>query len=194
MFDFLKPKTEIRPEELGIVFADTLASIWFKKIAEHVSGYSKFDDVAEITKSELQTLWRLFLMVHCTVISVGVESTHIDEDNKRIVLDAFWNSVADCLREQVSEAEAVAFQKNTAEWYPKLKELMVEPSVRFTTGGLGPGKALLKLALPHRDLGENVPFAVRLTVDFVSVYVALTELAVEAVKRSKFKKSLIRHE
>lgn len=194
MFDFLKPKIEIRPEELGIVLAQTLESIWFKKIAEHVSEYSTSDDVPEITDSELETLWRLFLLVHCAAISVAIESADISDHNKRVVLDAFWTSVTDALREQVSETEAVIFEKNTAEWYPKLRELMVDPSVGFTQGGLGPGKALLRLALPHRDLEENVDFAVKLTLDFVAAYAALTEFAVKTVKKSRFKESLIKYE
>ena len=191
MFDFLKRKTKIRPEELGIVLADVLASLWFKKITEHVSDYK---DVSGIIEKELENLWRVFLMLHCTAISVGVESTGITEQNKKIILDAFWNTVANHLREQVSENESLIFQDNTSKWYPKLRDLMVDPSSGFTKGGLGPGKVLFTLAMPHRELKENVKVARRLTGEFVSTYAALTKYSVESVKKSEFTESMISYE
>ena len=190
MFDFLKPRTKIRPEELGIALA--VGSITFKKITKSVSEYK---DVPDITEAELQNLWRVLLMLHCVVISVGVKSTGITAQNEKIVLDAFWNTVADLLREQVSEDEALEFQHNTAKWYPQLRELLVDPSLGFTEAGLGPGKALLAMAMPHRDLKENVDVAIRLTLlEFTPTYAAFTKFAVDSVKKSKFAESMISYE
>lgn len=195
MFGFLKRKTKIRPEDLGIVLAQVLESLWFTKISEHVSQYK---NLSGITDEELNNLWRVLLMLHCTAISVGVESTGAAELNKKIVLDAFWNTVPDLLKEQVSEAQAQIFRENVAIWYPTLQKLIVDPSSGFPNeGSLGPGKVLFQLAMPKRDLKENVDMmdiVVRLTGEFVSTYVAQIEFAVNSVNKSKFTESMISYE
>ena len=95
----LSKRTKIRPEELGIALADVLATNYFQEIVKHAN---EFRDIGNFTNSELETLQHLLLMIHWTAISVGVEKTDIDENNKKIILDSFWNSVSDELRENTS--------------------------------------------------------------------------------------------
>ncbi len=206
---FEKSKIRMRPEELGIELAQTLASTWFEKISSHVNEYKT--KIAGVTESELESLWQLFLMLHCTAISVGVESS-VENPTKKIVLDAFWNSVRDILREDVSEKAASDFEEATAAWYPQLREIMVEPSTAFGPGSLGPGKVLLGMALPNRDIQRHVktiddfkalPVQDRqqylelvdeLTAYFSSTLIALSQFATDCIKKTKFTKSWVVYE
>lgn len=69
LFDFLKPKTKIRPEELGLALATVLVSQWLETITKHSQEYGR--QVSNITKKELNDLWHLLLIFHCTKI-IGV--------------------------------------------------------------------------------------------------------------------------
>lgn len=184
MFDFLKRKEKMRPEELGIALATILVSQWPKRITKHTQEYGRL--VSNITQKELNDLWHLFLMLHCTAISVGVESSNLKDTDTRIILDTFWNSVPDFLREHGLEKEAAAFQANTARWYEILREPVMEPTSAFPSpGNLGPGKTLFKLAMPNREMRENVDLITELTGYFVSTVVALSEFAMNSVKSTK---------
>lgn len=190
MFDFLKPKTKMRPEDLGIVLATVLVSQWLERITKHAQEYGRL--VSNVTQAEQDDLWHLFLLLHCTAISAGVESSNLGETDTRIVLDAFWNSVPDLLRENGLEKESAAFQANTARWYKILREPIMGPTSAFSSpGSLGPGKTLFKLALPNRELQESVDLITELTGYFVSTFVALSEFAVNSVKGTKLLPSII---
>lgn len=190
MFDSLKLKTKMRPEELGITLATVLVSQWLERITKHTEEYGK--RVLDITQRELDDLWQLFLMLHCTVISAGVESSGLEDKNTRIVLDSFWNSVGDLLRENGFEREALAFQTNTTQWYETLRRLVMDPDSAFPSpGSLGPGKKLFVLAMPNRDMRENIDLVMQLTGYFVATEVALHEFAIKSVKRTKFLPSMI---
>jgi hypothetical protein len=189
MFDFLKPKTKMRPEELGMALATVLVSQWPERITKHSQEYGR--QVSNITKKELNDLWLLFLMLHCTVISVGIESSNLGDSDTRIILDAFWNSVPDLLRENGLENESVAFQANTARWYEILREPVLEPTSAFSPGNLGPGKTLFKLAMPNRDMRESIDLITELTFYFVSTVAALSEFAINSVKKTKLLPSMI---
>jgi hypothetical protein len=182
----MKQKTKIRPEELGIVLSDVLATTYFQKIVEHAN---EFRSIGNFTDSELETLQHLLLMIHCAAISVGMEMTDIDDNNKKIILDSFWNSVSDELRANVSEKESIRFEYNTTAWYPKIREMILEPNTEFGPGSLGPGKTLLLMALPNRDLRNSLRVIRRLMTEFISTSVALTKYAVDCVNMSKFTKS-----
>ncbi len=190
MFDFLKPKTKMRPEDLGIALATVLVSQWPERITRHAQEYGRL--VSNITQAELNDLWHLFLILHCTAISVGVESSSLEDTDTRIILDAFWNSVPDLLRENGLEKESVAFQANTTRWYEILREPAMDPTSAFSSpGSLGPGKTLFKLAMPDREMRESIDLITELTGYFVSTVVALSEFAINSVKRTKLLPSMI---
>jgi hypothetical protein len=131
-------------------------------------------------------------MLHCTAISVGVESSDIEETDTRIILDTFWNSIPDLLRESGLEKESIAFQSNIARWYEILREPVMEPMSAFPSpGSLGPGKILFKLAMPNREIRESIALITELTGYFVSTVVALSEFAIKSVKRTKLLPSMI---
>ncbi len=188
MFDFLKPKTRIRPEELGTVLATAIVSTWSDKITERAN---ELNSIADFTQSELHGLWQMLLMLHCTSISVGVETSAIEETNKQIILDAFWNSMSDLFRENASLEQSQTFEKNTATWYPEIREMMLEPNAEFGAGSLGPGKQLIHLAMPDRNIRESVDLVTEMTCEYASTFTALSKYATDCVKRSKLTKSLI---
>lgn len=191
MLDFLKPKTKMRPEELGIALATVLVSQGLEGITKHSQEYGK--QVSNITERELNDLWLLFLILHCTVISVGIEASNLGDADTRIILDAFWNSVPDLLQEHRLGKESVAFQANTAPWYEELREPVVEPTSAFSPGSLGPGKTLFKLAMPNRNARENLYLTTELTSYFASTVVAMSEFSTDSVKRTKLLPTKISH-
>lgn len=187
MFEFLKSKTKMRPEELGVTLATVLAAAWFQKIIDYVMEFKKLPD---ITETELKSLWQTILFLYCTVISTAIESSSIQDNNRKIVLDAFWSTVSDLLKEHISEQDSVAFEANTPTLYPKLRELIIDTP----KSTIGPGKVLFEIAMPQRDINSHMDTIDDLTSYFFSTEIALTKFTLDSVKKTKLEKSLIAYE
>jgi len=191
MFDFLKPKTISSPEEFGMALAEAFGSIWFQKIEDRAN---ELIHTGDFSREETYALFHVLLMLHCTAISVGLETIGLEETSKKVVLDSFWNSVANLLREDASIEEAQTFERNTGTWYTKIKEMMLEPSTQSGGGNLGAGKELLQMAVPNRNVRENLDMVDELSVEFASTFAALSKFATDSVKRTKLTKPIISYE
>jgi hypothetical protein len=188
MFEFLKSKkANMRPEELGMTLATVLFATWLQKIIDYVM---EFKELPNITESELSGLWQTILFLHCGVVSTAIESSSIQDDDRRIILDAFWNTVSDWLRENIAEQEAAAFEANTATLYPKVRKLIVDTP----TTGMGPGKVLFEIAMPQREVKPHLDTIDELSSYFFATKTALTQFTEESIKKTKLEKSLLAHE
>lgn len=187
MFDFLKSKTKMRPEEFGIMLATVLAGTWFQKIVDYVMGFKELADAAE---SELGGLWQTLLLLHCVVISNAVESSSIQPHSKKVILDAFWSAVSDLLKECISEQDSSAFEANTPILYPKLQELIDSPSQNST----GPGRALFEMAMPNKNIRSHMDAIDELGGYFLSTRIALGKFTLDSIKATKLEKSLMVYE
>lgn len=183
MFEFLKSKSKMRPEELGITLATVLAATWFQQMIDYVMEFKKLPD---ITESELSGLWQTILFLYCVVISIAIESSSIQHNYRKVVLDVFWSTVSDLLKEHISEQDAAAFEANTPTLYPKLRELIVNTP----TTSIGPGKVLFEIAMPQRDVRSNMDTIDDLASYFFSTKISLTQFTLDCIKKTK----LIAHE
>lgn len=197
--NFLKPKTKMAPEDLGMWIAQFQIEKFHlrtslalnKSVAD---GPSADKNISAVGKSDLERLWHVILILECVVISVAIEFSRVSEFNKRVVLDVFWNCLPELIAELHSEEKATDYKNNLSEWYPTLRALVIEPSHAYGPGSLGPGKVLYELAMPNRHIYENTDLVIKLTCDFASIYVAATKFAVSCIRQTKFTKSMLRYE
>lgn len=193
MFGLFEQKTKMSPEEFGMMLAMVLSTQWPSRITKHASELG--EQVTNVTQSELNDIWYLFFILHCIVVSAEVESSSIDEDNVRIILDAFWNTIPDALHEKGLTKESIVFQSETEKWYEILREMVLEPdAVLSSPGSLGPGKILFQLVMQSRDMRENIDLIDELTGYFASTVVALSEFTKKSISKTKFLPSLIAYE
>jgi len=177
IFDFLKPKKKLSPEEVGEAMALVFCDQFVPKMQDYVREFGGFP---EITKQRLDDLFYLYLMYWSTAISLEIELSDIYDDDKKIILDYFWNYIPeilrDCYREHKTLADEVssAFERNTELMYPKIRELLLSPPETFQSTIAFP-RMMMQVAIPTFEVSkDNVDVLHKLMGDLYAIRGGMT--------------------
>ena len=73
--------------------------------------------------------------------------------------------------------------------------MLIDPPESMThSGSIGPGKLFIKIAMPERNLEDNVEIAFRLTFNYFNAVTAKLEFVDNLLKNTEFTESIIRYD
>jgi len=185
IFDFLKPKKKLSPEEVGEAIALVFGDQFVPKMQDYVR---EFGGLPEITKQRLNDLFHLYLMYWSTAISLEIELSDISDDDKKLLLDFFWNYIPEILRDCDREHNTLpneissTFKRNTVSMYPKIRELLLRPPETFQSTIAFP-RMIVQVAIPKWEVSEDsVDVLHKLMGDLYAIRIGVTGFVKESLE------------